>query len=246
MQGLFNDIEDWFKSLPIFTRYWFGGSVLLTLLGRFRLVNTYWFILTWDTFISKFHIWRPVTALFYYPIGFHFLINLYYLYRYSLALEKGVFDGRPADYLFMLIFNWLLSVIVALFLQMSVLMDLMVMSVLYVWCQINKDAIVYFWFGIRLKAMYLPWVLFGFNLILAIDWVDELCGILIGHIYFFLMFKYPQDFGGPSLLSTPDILYSWFPSRWGRGVPGYGQAPQRGGGGSWGGRGHRPGSRPRQ
>ena len=68
----------------------------------------------------------------------------------------------------------------------------------------------------------------------------ELCGILIGHMYFFLMFKYPQDFGGPSLISTPDILYKWFPNRRG-GVAGYGQAPasaqQPGGGGGQGGGG---------
>ena len=68
----------------------------------------------------------------------------------------------------------------------------------------------------------------------------ELCGILIGHMYFFLMFKYPQDFGGPSLLSTPDFLYSYFPNRRG-GVSGYGQAPASqaapGGGGAGGGGG---------
>ena len=68
----------------------------------------------------------------------------------------------------------------------------------------------------------------------------ELCGILIGHMYFFLMFKYPQDFGGPSLISTPDILYKWFPNRRG-GVAGYGPAPasaqQPGGGGGQGGGG---------
>lgn len=34
----------------------------------------------------------------------------------------------------------------------------------------------------------------------------ELLGILVGHLYFFLMFKYPQDFGGRALLKTPDIL----------------------------------------
>jgi len=66
--------------------------------------------------------------------------------------------------------------------------------------------------------------------------VMELCGILIGHMYFFLMFKYPQDFGGPSLLSTPDFLYKFFPNRRG-GISGYGQAPasaQQGGGGGGG------------
>ena len=48
--------------------------------------------------------------------------------------------------------------------------------------------------------------------------IEELVGILIGHMYFFLSFKYPQDFGGPSLLATPNILYSWFPNK--RGVSG--------------------------
>ena len=42
-----------------------------------------------------------MTALFYYPLtpqtGFHFLINLYFLYNYSIRLETGVFDGRPGE-----------------------------------------------------------------------------------------------------------------------------------------------------
>ena len=74
------------------------------------------------------------------------------------------------------------------------------------------------------------------NLLGEDRWVMQLCGILIGHMYFFLMFKYPQDFGGPALLSTPDILYRYFPSRRGR-VSGFGQAPasaQQGGGGGGG------------
>ena len=51
------------------------------------------------------------------------------------------------------------------------------------------------------------------------------------------MFTYPQDFGGPSLLSTPQFLYNLFPSR-GGGI--YGQAPSTpaaaGGGGGGGGK----------
>ena len=162
-------------------------------------------------------MWRPVTCLFFYPLspktGFHFLINLYFLYNYrclfaskilvntifcSLRLETGVFDGRPADYFFMLLFNWVLAIIVALFMSIPFIMDPMVMSILYVWCQLNKDTIVNFWFGTQFKAMYLPWVLFGFNMIIAGGGVMELVGILIGHMYFFLMFKYPQVSNGSS------------------------------------------------
>lgn len=35
----------------------------------------------------------------------------------------------------------------------------------------------------------------------------QLCGIVIGHLYFFLVFKYPQDFGGAEILRTPSFLY---------------------------------------
>ncbi|XP_046386647.1 derlin-1 [Ischnura elegans] len=223
-----SDIADWYKSLPIFTRWWLGLTVAFSVLGRFGLINNYSLILLYEPFVRKFQIWRPATALFYYPLtpstGFHFMINLYFLYNYSLRLETGVFDGRPADYLFMLLFNWICCVIVGLLVNIPLLMDPMVLSVLYVWCQLNKDVIVNFWFGSQFKAMYLPWVLFAFKLIISGGGILELVGIMVGHLYFFLMFTYPQELGGPSLLKTPGILYEWFPNRQG-GIHGFGQAP---------------------
>eukprot|EP00088_Acartia_fossae_P035346 TRINITY_DN36417_c0_g1_i1.p1 TRINITY_DN36417_c0_g1~~TRINITY_DN36417_c0_g1_i1.p1 ORF type:complete len:230 (+),score=50.48 TRINITY_DN36417_c0_g1_i1:130-819(+) len=214
-------------------------------MARFGLLPGKWLYLTWPGFVSNFQIWRGVTAIFFFPLspqtGFKFLINLYFLYSYSLRLETGLFDGRPADYLLMLVFNWLMTLLACLFLDIPFLMVPLVLSCLYVWCQCNRDTIVNFWFGTQFKAMYLPWVLFAFGLIISGGGVEELIGILVGHMYFFLMFKYPQDFGGPSLLSTPNIFYSWFPNRRG-GVSGYGQAPAstaapRGGDGGGGGAG---------
>ncbi|KAJ8964145.1 hypothetical protein NQ317_017349 [Molorchus minor] len=188
----------------------------------------------------------------YYPLnpqtGFHYLINLYFLYNYSRRLEESTYAGKPADYCFMLIFNLLCCVILGLIAEMPILMDPMVLSILYVWCQLNKDVIVTFWFGTRFKAIYLPWVLLAFNLVINGGGVMELFGILIGHLYFFLMFKYPQELGGPSFLQTPGFLKRLFPDQIG-GVHSFGSPPQRpaaaqggGGGGVFGrynwGRGH--------
>lgn len=72
--------------------------------------------------------------------------------------------------------------------------------------------------------MYLPWVLFGINFIINQDGLEELVGILTGHLYFFLKFKYPQEFGGPNLLGTPSILEYYFPQR-NSNVRGFGSAP---------------------
>lgn len=241
-----NDLSNWFQSIPQVTRYWFAGSLALPLLGRFGLIQPMWCILHWPSFWQRFQIWRPLSAVFYYPIspqtGFAYLINLYFLYSYSTRLETGLFAGRPADYAFLWLFNWINCVIIGFLLNFPLLMDPMVLSVMYVWCQLNKDSIVNFWFGTQFKAMYLPWVLCLFNMILRGGGMSELFGIFVGHLYFFLMFKYPQDFGGQTLLSTPQFLYRLFPNER-RGVSGFGQAPatRRGpddGAGGGGGGGH--------
>lgn len=109
-------------------------------------------------------------------------------------------------------------------------MEAMVLSVMYIWCQLNKEVPMSFWFGMQFKAMYMPWVFLLFRWIMGGSYVELnllffsflkqkkflflsltrimalLCGILVGHLYFFLVFKYPQDFGGARLLQTPQFL----------------------------------------
>lgn len=249
-----NDIGDWYRSIPQITRYWFSACVVVPLAAKFGLVSGMTLILDYGFLFHNFHIWRPFTSAVYYPItpmtGFHYLIMLYFLYSYSTRLETGIFEGRPADYVFMLAFMWLTTVGLALALEIRILFDLLILGALYVWCQINRDQIVSFWFGTRFKAAYLPWVLFAFNFIIRGSGMSELLGIFVGHLYFFLKFKYPQDFGGRSLLETPQFLYKYFPNTRG-GVSGFGVAPssrreQRDGGGGdghrWGGAGQRLGN----
>ncbi|XP_022119108.1 derlin-1 [Pieris rapae] len=223
-----SEFKDWFNSVPFFTRYWLAATIILSVLGRFGIFNYYYFILDFNLIFYKFQIWRPITAVFYYPIspstGFHFLINCYFLYSYSQRLESGMFAGKPADYFYMLLFNWLCCVLLGLFTGLPIIMDPMVLSVLYVWCQLNKDVIVSFWFGTRFKAMYLPWVLLAFNLIISGGGILDIMGILVGHLAFFLLFKYPQELGGPSLLTPPAFLKQIFPDT--RYMGGFGTAPQ--------------------
>lgn len=100
-------------------------------------------------------------------------------------------------------------------------MDPMVLSVLYIWCQLNKDVIVSFWFGTRFKAMYLPWVLLMFNMILNNSFMPSLVGILVGHLYYFLKFTYPQELGGNNWIETPSIIKRYYPDTRPSGVFGF-------------------------
>ncbi|KAK8394656.1 hypothetical protein O3P69_005848 [Scylla paramamosain] len=237
------DVGQWFSSLPPMTKYWFGGTLSFSLIGRFGLISGKWLTLQYSPLFHSFQLWRPFTSLFFYPItpntGLHFLIMIYALYKYSLKLETGHFARNPADYLFMLLFTWMCCLILGLIGGMTTLMDPMVMSVLYVWCQLNKDVIISFWFGFRFKAMYLPYVLVVFNFTFFYGGFMMLLGIIVGHLYYFLTIRYPQDFGGATLLHTPEILYKLFPDQ--QGVSGFGQAPTAprpaagGATGGWGG-----------
>lgn len=141
-----SDFSDWYKNVPQITRYWFTGSVALPLICRFGIISPQYLVLFFQQFLYKFQFWRPITALFYYPItpqtGFNYLINLFFLYSYSTRLETGTFDGRPADFLFMLIFNWILLVIIGFAAGIFYIMDPMILSVMYIWCQLNRDVIV--------------------------------------------------------------------------------------------------------
>lgn len=225
------DFSDWYKSIPQITRYWFTGSVVVPLLARFGILPAQYLVLLFEPFINKFHFWRPVTGALFYPItpqtGFSYLINLYFLYSYSSRLEQSTFDGKPADFLFMIIFNWLVLVIIGFAANIFIIMDALILSVMYVWCQLNRDTIVSFWFGTQFKAIYLPWVLVGFNLIVKGGGFTEMLGIAVGHLYFFLMFKYPQDYSGAQLLNTPEILYKYFPNSVNEVHGFFGRAPTR-------------------
>lgn len=251
-----SDIGSWYHGIPQITRWWFTACVVVPLAARFGIVNGMWFILDWDLFFGKFQIWRAVTCAIYYPVtpqtGFHYLITLYFLYSYSSRLETGVFAGRQADYAYLVLFTWSIAVILALALQIMIIFEAMMFTVLYIWCQINREQIVSFYFGSQFKASHLPWVLLAFNFILRGSIMLELLGIFIGHLYFFLKFKYPIDFGGASFLDTPDFMYRLFRDTQSR-VSGFGVAPtsrrrdddNQGGGGGGGahrwGRGQRLG-----
>lgn len=76
--------------------------------------------------------------------------------------------------------------------------------------------------------MYLPWVLFGMNVILSNGGLLSLFGIIIGHLYFFLKFTYPQELGGRNFLETPGLIKKYFPDIRPSGV--FGFAPEGRGG----------------
>merc|ERR1711871_1859978 len=85
----------------------------------------------------------------------------------------------------------------------------LICMVMYVWSRKNPDTIMNFFFGFKFKGIYLPWVMLGFSVLIGNSPVDNLIGIFVGHLYYFLVVIAPRQYNR-HLLSTPQFLHDIF------------------------------------
>ncbi|KAE8698395.1 Derlin-1 [Hibiscus syriacus] len=144
--------------------------------------------------------------------------------RYGVQLEKGPFERRTADFLWMMIFGALsLLVLSAIpifrtpFLGVS-----LVFMLLYVWSREFPNAQINIYGLVTLKAFYLPWAMLALDVIFGSPLIPDLLGIIAGHLYYFLTVLHPLA-TGKVFLKTPMWVYclhrSKVVARWRIGVP---------------------------
>jgi len=204
------DLNDWYNSLPQIFRYLFTALIIGPLIVRFSLINPMLLVADYEKVYKSFQIWRLITPSFVTSVSFMWAINLYIFYNYGKSLSETTFTGRPADEAFMYFVLIICCDCVGWFFGEITYYIIFTSAVIYVWTQCNRDVIASFYFGIQLKAAYLSWAMAAFNFLLH-NQLHGFYGILVGHIYFFLKYKWPVDFGGRDFLVTPSIFKTWFP-----------------------------------
>lgn len=60
------------------------------------------------------------------------------------------------------------------------------LAMIYIWSKRKPFEQVIFYFGIRVKSSYLPFVMVAFDLLVGQSLLDEILGIFIGHIYIYI------------------------------------------------------------
>ncbi|KAI9146595.1 Der1-like family-domain-containing protein [Paraphysoderma sedebokerense] len=213
-----NPIIQWFNSLPIITRTLFGATVGCTLLGSF-LISPYTMILYWPKIFKELQIWRLASCFFVSKLGLNWAINLYFLYRHSLDLERDTFAGRTADYSYFVLLVMSFCLAGGYVMKFAVLGESLTLAIVYLWAQYHPEMVVNFMFGMRFKALYLPWVLVGWDLLMTGGLpLSKIMGIIAGHGYYYLDTIYPAA-SGRRLINTPSFLRRYF----------YNDGPRQGG-----------------
>ncbi|KAG1463721.1 hypothetical protein G6F56_005223 [Rhizopus delemar] len=209
-----NEVIDWYASLPITTRFLLSAMVTTTTVSSLGFVNPSSLILYWPDVKYRLQIWRLVSCFFVNRLSLDFAFNAYFFYTNSLQLETHVFQSQPADYVFFHLFTGGLQLIAASVLKLYVLSDGILLSTIYLLSQHFRDSPVWFMFGIRLKALYLPWAIIAQKFVMSGGDIPKssIAGLLSAHLYYYLTTIYPSQ-GGRRFLQTPDFIKQLFVTR---------------------------------
>jgi len=137
------------------------------------------------------------------------LLILAYRARYGVQLEKGAFEKRTADFLWMMIFG-AISLLVLSAIPLFKLPFLgipMVSMLLYVWSREYPNAQINMYGLVQLRSFYLPWAMLGLDVIFGSSLLPGFMGIIVGHLYYFLAVLHPLA-TGKNYLKTPKWVHS--------------------------------------
>ncbi|PIA42906.1 hypothetical protein AQUCO_02000388v1 [Aquilegia coerulea] len=232
--------QEFYNSLPPISKAYGTICFLATAAYSLGIYNPMWLALDYKLVFSHFQVWRLFTNFFFLgPFSINFGIRLLMIARYSVQLEKGPFDRRPADFLWMMIFGAFSLLIFSALFWSPFLGISMVFMLLYVWSREFPNAQINIYGLVTLKAFYLPWAMLGMDVIFGSQLMPNLLGILAGHLYYFLTVLHPLS-TGKNILKTPNWVHKLV-MRWGITYRPTGQAvqPDRSTGGAFRGRSYR-------
>ncbi|GIL84165.1 hypothetical protein Vretimale_15817 [Volvox reticuliferus] len=205
-------IEEWYKSLPVVTRAYITMAFLTTAGCTMEIITPYSVYFNAQLVFKQLQLWRLATNFFYFgSLGMDFVFHMFFLLKYSKALEEGTFHGRSADFLWMLLVGASMMTFVALFVNVQFLGSSLTFMMVYVWGRRHRHLNLSFLGIFSFTAPYLPWVLLSFSLMMGNNATVDLIGMAAGHVYYYLEDVYPR-ISGRRPLKTPAFIRMMFPA----------------------------------
>jgi len=194
--------EEWYRSLPKITRGYLTAALATTVCVQLELISPFLIYLDFDALTGKFELWRLATNfIFFGKFGMGFVFSLFFLVRYGRELEAKRYEGRAADLLWAMMIIGLIQVAIAFVMgSMPFLAQPMLSAIVYLWSREYADQIVSIFGLFNVQAFYFPWVLLGIRVLMGQSPLDDLVGIISGHILYFA-----EDVQGLSL-AAPAFL----------------------------------------
>lgn len=155
--------------------------------------------------------WRLLTTFCYFgPLSLDLLLHVFFMQRYSRLLEDASSSSSrngnrsSAHYTWLLLYASSSLLALAPLLSMAFLGHALSSTLVYIWSRRNPDARLSFLGLVVFRAPFLPWVLIGFSFVMHGHVPkDEICGIVVGHVWYFFNDVFPPMFGGKKPFDPP-------------------------------------------
>ncbi|KAF8412441.1 hypothetical protein HHK36_000405 [Tetracentron sinense] len=238
---------EYYRSLPPVSKAYGVACLMTTSAFYLQLYDPMILALFYERVLKHFQVWRLITNFFFLgPFSFRFAVRLLMIARYGVLLEKGPYDKRTADFVWMLIFG-ALSILERDLdppsdeLHLGASLHMCAMSI----CNSCHSLLLASLHGgflgfhdclcLELRVpectnqhirccdlegidygFYLPWALLALDLILGNSLKPDIIGMVAGHLYYFLTVLHPLA-GGKFILKTPLWVHK-FVAYWGEGT----------------------------
>ncbi|KAG5066086.1 hypothetical protein AAZX31_04G113100 [Glycine max] len=210
---------EYYRSLPPVSKA-YGVACLMTTAAFYLQFYDAWNIaLDYGSVFKRLQVWRLITNFFFLgPFSFPFAIRLIIIAKYGVSLERGPFDNRTADYVWMFIFGALSLLVIAAvpFFWYPFMGISLVFMLVYVWSREFPNARINIYGVVSLKGFYLPWALLALDLIFGDPIKPDIVGMIAGHLYYFLTVLHPLA-GGKFRFKTPLWVHK-IVAYWGEGT----------------------------
>jgi len=212
-------LEQWYMEIPVVTRVYLTLVALTSFACTLDIIKPIQLYFNWNLILYNHEYWRLITSfLFFGNFSIDFIFHMFFISRYSRMLEEGSFRGRTADYFWLLMFGVVSFIfVIPIFTARSKFLFLstpLTFMLVYIWSRRNPQVRMSFLGILNFNAPYLPWVLLGFTILLNGIWpADDILGLIIGHIYYFLEDVYPKLFNLPltyHILGAPKFVKKAF------------------------------------
>lgn len=193
------NVFSWYFDMPVVSRSFLTAAVLATTACFFDIVSPLSLYYNYDLIVYKGQYWRFLSSfVFFGTFSVDFVFHLFFVTHYCRLLEDGHFRGRTTDFVFLLLCGAVVMLFTAvsfdIFSKIKFLGHPFAFMMVYIWGKDPENA------NVRMSllglfpfnAPYLPWVLLSFSLIMGNPVETDLLGIVVGHIFYFLEFVYPN------------------------------------------------------
>ena len=198
-----------FNESPKITKILVLSSFGISVLVWSGLVNTLDIYLNFYLIFHKYEIWRILTTFLYFgEFNLNLILHMFIFFRDSKILERKIFQGNSADYLYFILFCMIFLLLLSPITKTLFLSTSLNFAMMYYWGRKSKMTNVEFMGVFTFRAPYLSIFYLMISFLLGYEYKELIIGIIVGHVYFFLKEILPRIKGvkGIKLLETPKIV----------------------------------------